>query len=170
MISPCLVLVTEQEFRRAEAVFASARDVTCVPAPAAEDALAAAVVESGASHAVVGTLPYRAALYSSLPRGGVLARFGVGHEGIDKRRATEAGLFCTNTPGVLDRSVAEHTLLLISAAARHLTAIDGDLRRGVWAGRMGVELRGKTLAIIGCGRIGQAVAAAGAPIHALTSM
>ena len=52
----------------------------------------------------------------------MIARFGVGHDGIDKALATRAGVLCTNTPGVLDQSVAEFTMLLILAAARHLTS------------------------------------------------
>ncbi len=59
---------------------------------------------------------------------------------------------------MLNQSVAELTLLLILAAARHLTGIAGDFAHGKWAPRQGTEIRGKTLAIIGCGRIGQATA------------
>jgi phosphoglycerate dehydrogenase-like enzyme len=132
--------------------------VTCVPAPSREEALADAVLDRGARHAIVGSAPYRDRLYRTLPRGAVLARFGVGHENIDKRRATEAGVLCTNTPEVLDQSVAEHAMLLVAAAARQLTAIAGDMSRGTWQLRPGVELRGKTLAVIGYGRIGRAVA------------
>jgi len=155
---PPIVLVTEPEYRRGEAVFSTATEVTCVAGPSAEGALAKAIVESGARHVVVGGQLYRDALYSTLTRGGVVARFGVGHDGIDKARATDEGLFCTNTPSVLDQSVAELTFLLISAAARHLTTIAGMMREGEWTPREGVELRGKTLTIIGAGRIGRAVA------------
>ena len=68
-------------------------------------------------------------------------------------------MLCTNTPGVLDDSVAELTLLLMLAAARRLPALTAEMRGGTWAlGPAGLELRGKTLAVIGSGRIGQAVA------------
>src|SRR5207253_7894995 len=73
-------------------------------------------------------------------------------------KPTAAGLLCTNTPGVLNRSVAEHTMLLVGAAARALVAMSTDLARQVWAQVMGGELQGKTLAIIGCGGIGRSVA------------
>ena len=46
----------------------------------------------------------------------------MGHDGLDKVKATQAGLLCTNTPGTLDDSVAELTMMMIGAAARHLTA------------------------------------------------
>jgi phosphoglycerate dehydrogenase-like enzyme len=152
------VLVTETEYRRAETVFRSASGFTCIVAPAEEEALAAAVSAAGVRHAIVGGRPYVGPLYDALPRGGVLARFGVGHDGIDKARATRAGLLCTNTPGVLDQSVAETSMLLIAAAARHLVPMASDLRQGRWSPVTGIELAGKTLAIIGIGRIGQALA------------
>ncbi|MEP6918385.1 MAG: NAD(P)-dependent oxidoreductase, partial [Acidobacteriota bacterium] len=115
-------------------------------------------IASGARHAVIGHLKYESALYRALKRGNVLARFGVGHDGVDKAQGTAAGLLCTNTPGVLDHSVAEQAVLLMAAAARHLTASNSDMHGGVWAQREGTELRGRTLAVIGCGRIGRAVA------------
>jgi phosphoglycerate dehydrogenase-like enzyme len=153
------VLVTEPEYRRAESVFTSARGVQCTPAPREEADLARAITDRGARYVVVGSSPYTSALYAALPRGGVIARFGVGHDSVDKAKATSAGLLCTNTPGVLDQSVAEHAMLLILAAARHLVKNTSDMRGGTWdLGPQGTELRGKTLAVIGAGRIGRATA------------
>lgn len=152
------VLVTEPELLRGAGVFTSTAELTFVPAPHAEAELSDAVRTHHARHVVLGPMPYTGRLYEALPRGGVLARYGVGHDGIDKARATRAGLLCTNTPGVLHQSVAELTMLLILAAARHLPAIHGAMRDRRWAPQPGVELHGKTLAIVGCGAIGQAVA------------
>jgi phosphoglycerate dehydrogenase-like enzyme len=154
-----IVLVTEPEFRRAPDVFASVDAVRCTAVPGDELALARAVVSHGARYVIVGSVRYSSELYNALPRGGVIARFGVGHDGIDKQQATRSGLLCTNTPGVLDESVAEHAVLLMLAAARHLPALVAGMRNGTWAlGSAGAELRGKTLAVIGGGRIGQATA------------
>ena len=152
------VLVTGLEYRKAESSFASAPGLDCLPAPEAEADLAAAVREAHASYVVVGSRAYSGALYEALPAGGVIARFGVGHDGIDKAKATAAGLLCTNTPGVLNQSVAEHTMLLAAAAARRLIAISTRMAQGAWEPAMGEELQGKTLAIIGCGGIGRNVA------------
>jgi lactate dehydrogenase-like 2-hydroxyacid dehydrogenase len=152
------VLVTESEYRKAEARFVSASGLECVRAPDAEAQLASAIREAHASHAIVGPATYSGALYEALPAGGVIARFGVGHDGIDKIRATASGLLCTNTPGVLNQSVAEHTMVLIAAAARALVTLSTSLARGVWDPVVGEELQGKTLAIIGCGGIGRTVA------------
>ena len=152
------VVVTEPEFERAKQTYLSDTRVRVVVAPAAEGDLAAAIRAAGARHAIVGGKPYTRELYRALPRGGVLARFGVGHDGIDKAAGTAAGLLCTNTPAVLDQSVAEFTMLLIAGAARHLAAMDARMREGAWAPRGGIELDGKTLVVVGCGRIGRAVA------------
>jgi phosphoglycerate dehydrogenase-like enzyme len=152
-----VVIVTEPEFRKAERVFGSASDVRCVAAPSDETQLAAVIRDAGARAAIVGVQPYRDALYAALPRGGVIARFGVGHDGIDKAQATQAGLLCTNTPGVLEPSVAELTMLLILAAARHLPEVARRMANGEWSAPAGGELRGKSLAVIGRGRIGTAV-------------
>jgi phosphoglycerate dehydrogenase-like enzyme len=155
---PSIVLVTEPEYRRAERVFSTATTVKCVIGPPDEEPLAKAIAAAGARHAVVGGRPYRGPLYSAIAPGNVIARFGVGHDGIDKKKATEAGVLCTNTPSVLDQSVAELTFLLISSAARYLPMVAGDMRAGNWAPKEGTELRGKTLTMIGVGRIGRAVA------------
>ena len=72
--------------------------------------------------------------------------------------ATAAGLLCTNTPDVLHQSVAELTMLLILAAARHFEQVSTAMRGAMWTPQPGGELHGKTLAIIGCGTIGRATA------------
>jgi len=152
------VLVTESEYRKAEARFLSAAGLECLRAPDVEADLAAAIRAAHTSYVVVGPASYSGALYDSLPAGSVIARFGVGHDGIDKARATEAGLLCTNTPGVLNQSVAEHTMLLVAAAARGLIPMSTGMAQRAWDPVIGAELQGKTLAIIGCGGIGRSVA------------
>lgn len=157
MGEPIVVIVTEPEFRKAETVFGRVSEVRCVAASSDEAQLATAIRDAGARAAIVGVQPYRDALYAALPRGGVIARFGVGHDGIDKAQATAAGILCTNTPGVLEQSVAELTMLLILAASRHLPEVTGRMAHGEWRPRTGGEIRGKSLAVIGRGRIGTAV-------------
>jgi phosphoglycerate dehydrogenase-like enzyme len=153
-----LVLVTRPEYRRGEPVFASCADLECVPAAEDETGLLQAIQQSGARHVVIGSGRYGERLYSALPRGGVLARYGVGHETVDKLKATDAGVLCTNTPDVLQQSVAELTMAMIAGAARHVLPVATAMTRGEWAPRQGIELDGKTVALIGCGAIGRAVA------------
>ena len=149
------IAVTEPEYLKGRAVFEGGR---AFPAPDDEAGLAEAIRRRGARHAIVGVRPYRGPLYDALPCGGVLARFGVGHDGIDKTLGTRAGLLCTNTPGTLDQSVAEHTIALMLMAARRLAALAAGLRAGAWEPCAGSELAGKTLAVIGPGPIGRRVA------------
>ena len=100
-------------------------------------------------------------------RGGrarLLANFGVGFNHIDLAAAKELGLAVTNTPGVLTEDTADHTLLLILAVARRAGEGERELRAGRWTGwrpthLLGSRVSGKTLGIIGFGRIGRAVAA-----------
>ena len=152
------VVVTELEYRKAEVSFVSAHGLECLRAPDAEADLASAIREAHASYVIVGARTYAGALYEALKSGGVIARFGVGHDGIDRAKATAAGLLVTNTPGVLTQSVAEHTMLLVGAAARRLIAMSTSMSRHAWEPATGEELEGKTLAIIGCGGIGRGVA------------
>ena len=99
-------------------------------------------------------------------RGGrarLLANFGVGFNHIDLGAAKELGLAVTNTPGVLTEDTADHTLLLILAVARRAGEGERELRAGKWTGwrpthLLGSRVSGKTLGIIGFGRIGRAVA------------
>lgn len=154
------IAVTELEHRKGVPVWKawSRRRFEFVPAPPEEEALAALVRREGVRHVILGVERYEGALYDALQPGGVVARFGVGHDGIDKARATRRSLLCTNTPGVLDDSVAEYTVALMIAAARGICALAACVRDAAWTPRVGMELRGKTLATIGCGAIGRRVA------------
>lgn len=159
--SPVTIAVTEPEYRKAEAVFRATENegLLCVGVPAGEQPLVKAVRSIAARHVIVGVEPYVGPLYEALSAGSVIARFGVGHDSVDKAQATARGLYCTNTPGALDDSVAEHTINLLLAAARHTVTVAGAMAAGRWQGRVGSELRGKTLVVIGCGPIGCRVAA-----------
>jgi phosphoglycerate dehydrogenase-like enzyme len=154
-----IILVSETEFRRARSTFAApGDDLECLPIPGAEDSLCDAILQHGTRIVVVGSSPYRGRLYATLPRGGVIARFGVGYDNVDLRQATEAGILCSNTPDVLQQSVAELTMTMIGAAARHVIAVADGVRSGRWEPKEGVELEGKTLALIGSGAIAASVA------------
>jgi D-3-phosphoglycerate dehydrogenase len=90
----------------------------------------------------------------------VIGRAGVGVDNIDLDAATRRGIAVLNTPGANAVAVAEHTLGLMLALARHLPRADQATRAGTWEKKSleGTELRGKTLGIIGLGRIGIEVA------------
>lgn len=152
--------VTAPEFDKAAEVFENEapEGLRFLRAPSGEQELASFVREHGAKHAIVGIDTYSGPLYEALDKGAVLARFGVGHDGIDKETATARGILATNTPGVLDQSVAEHTIALMLAAARHVPRLHTQTLAGEWRPVIGSELNGKRLALLGCGGIGKRVA------------
>jgi D-3-phosphoglycerate dehydrogenase len=90
----------------------------------------------------------------------VIGRAGVGVDNIDLDAATKKGIAVMNTPGANAVAVAEHTIALMLALARHLTRADALTRAGKWEKKalQGTELRGKTLGIVGLGRVGMEVA------------
>ena len=90
----------------------------------------------------------------------VIGRAGVGVDNIDLDAATRQGIAVMNTPGANAVAVAEHTLGMMLAMARHLCRADALMHAGKWEKKslQGTELRGKTLGIAGLGRIGMEVA------------
>jgi len=90
----------------------------------------------------------------------VIGRAGVGVDNVDVDAATRAGVTVVNAPTGNTIAAAEHTLALLLGLARRTAAADASLRRGEWqrAPYEGIELRGRTIGVIGLGKIGQAVA------------
>jgi D-3-phosphoglycerate dehydrogenase len=99
------------------------------------------------------------AVLEKAPRLRVVGRAGVGVDNVDLDACTEAGVLVMNTPGGNAISVAEHTLALMLAMARHIPQANASTRAGKWEKKkfMGNELRGKTLGIVGLGSIGREV-------------
>ncbi len=90
----------------------------------------------------------------------LIGRAGAGVDNIDLEAATRKGVIVMNTPGGNTVSAAEHTCAMMLAAARHIPQATADLKQGHWNKTRfsGVELEGKTLSIIGLGKIGREVA------------
>lgn len=88
----------------------------------------------------------------------IIARWGVGYDSVDVVAATRNGIVVTYTPGLLDDAVADYTFALLLALARRVHEAHVTMRRGEWKNAWGDDIAGKTLGIIGLGRIGKAVA------------
>jgi D-3-phosphoglycerate dehydrogenase len=101
-----------------------------------------------------------AKLLAHAPKLRVIGRAGVGVDNIDLETATHKGIAVMNTPGANAVAVAEHTIGMMLAMARHLCRADALMHAGKWEKKslQGTELRGKTLGIVGLGRIGMEVA------------
>ena len=90
----------------------------------------------------------------------VIGRAGVGLDNVDTQAATKKGIIVMNTPGGNTISTAEHTISMILSLARNIPQADASMKSGAWDRKkfMGSEIYGKTLGIIGMGRIGHQVA------------
>ncbi|MBI2796016.1 MAG: D-glycerate dehydrogenase [Gemmatimonadetes bacterium] len=137
----------------------NATDVPSSPASLAEalreaDGVVCTITDT-LDAAVLATAPRRAR---------ILANFGVGHGHIDLGAARAAGVVVTNTPGVLTDDTADLTMTLLLATARRAGEGERMVRSGTWSGwrptqLLGTRVTGKSLGIVGYGRIGRAVAA-----------
>ncbi len=87
----------------------------------------------------------------------VISRYGVGLDNYDLAAATARGIVVTNTPATNDNSVADLAMALLLACARGIPKADRLTKGGAWKRVQGVEIWGKTIGVIGCGRIGRGV-------------
>lgn len=140
-----------------------ARETDLVKLWEAEDrdaALARIAPEVGAL-AVGGHVRVDGGYMTQFPRLQIVSNFGVGYDSIDAGWAGQHGIVVTNTPGVLDEEVADTAMGLVLATVRQLPAAERHLRAGKWldgAFPLSHTLRGRTMGILGLGRIGKAVA------------
>ncbi len=129
----------------------------CLIQPLEEDK-ALAFHEKGAEAFVIGTKKYSTKFYNALRPGSLIQRFGVGCTSVPVELCKERGIRVGYTPGVLDTAVAEHAMALMLGLSRTIPTFDRDMKSGKWNKISGCELRGKTLALIGFGRIAREVA------------
>jgi glyoxylate reductase len=103
---------------------------------------------------------------SSCPTLKVIANIAVGYDNVDIEAASASSVLVTNTPGVLDETTADLAFGLLLACARRIVEADRLVRAGSWQGwdpdlMLGVDVHGKTIGVVGLGRIGKAVARRG---------
>jgi len=113
---------------------------------------------------VCGTAPISRRLLDAAPSIKFIQKWGIGFDKVDLDAIRDHGLGLCNTAGANSSVVAEHTILLILAVYRHLLEIDARLRNGEWLDikimlrNNALQMRGKTVGILGFGNIGRAVA------------
>ena len=113
---------------------------------------------AAATGIVAGVEPYTAEVLAALPRLRVISRVGVGTDSIDKAAAAARGIAIRNTPDAVAQPVAELTLAMVFDLMRHLTTHTLEMRAHRWTRIVGSLVSGKTLGIVGLGRIGRRVA------------
>ena len=107
---------------------------------------------------IAGTENYDRAVLQQLSQLKVISRCGVGMDNVDVKIAQDKKIKVFNTPDAPTQAVAELVIGLALNLFRQVSLMDREIRQGVWRKRMGLQLAGKKLGIIGFGRIGQAVA------------
>src|SRR5262249_50144444 len=112
----------------------------------------------GVDAALAGSEPYTARVLAACPTLKAIARVGVGYDAIDMPTATARGVVITIAPGTNQEAVAEHTFALLLALAKNGLPQDGKIRSGAWPRAANLPRRGRTLGLVGLGRIGKAVA------------
>jgi D-3-phosphoglycerate dehydrogenase len=159
-----VVVCTEAQFVKGEQNFRKyGPGYKWISCPEEEGELAACVRENKARIVVLGVYRYRDQLYRALKESAgegpaLMARHGVGYDGIDLEQCKELNIMATITPGTLDLSVAEHTIALILALVRGIPALDRSMRENRFAPVVTCEVAGKTLGVAGFGKIGKQVA------------
>lgn len=152
------IYVSSISYNKAKSTFEQLEqntDYTFTPVNEEEKDLAENIKANKVKAFIADIYPYTNELYSAIPEGGVIARYGVGHDSIDKDKASASGIYVANTPGVLDNAVAEHACWMIGSISRHLHTAHPSTTAGRWEPQGGVELRGRKVVILGFGRIGQ---------------
>jgi lactate dehydrogenase-like 2-hydroxyacid dehydrogenase len=141
------------------------RDFTVHRLYKAKDRLALARSVAEACRVIVtpGHDPVPAELLDAAPKLGLVACFGVGYDAIDVGLMTKRGIRVTNTPDVLTEEVADLALALLLAIVRRVVKADRYVRSGEWEAKGNMALTpsltgGKTVGIVGLGRIGKAIA------------
>ncbi len=156
----CHVVIPDNVDQAALDVLAQAGGLTVTaPGKMARAAVLAAVPQADALIIRSGTT-VDAEMLAAAPLLKAVARAGVGVDNVDLAEATRRGVVVMNTPGGNTVSTAEHAFALMLALVRHIPAAHQSLKDGQWDRKAfaGSELRGKTLGIVGFGRIGQAIA------------
>jgi D-3-phosphoglycerate dehydrogenase len=153
------------EERHIEALRRSGAELIDRPCPTEPE-----VVEYGrdADALLVLEEPVSAAVIAELPRLRVISRFGIGVDTIDVEAATAAGIYVTNVPDASTDEVSDHSLGILLTLARDLITYDQSVRQGNWSmaasPREIRRLRGRTLGLIGFGRIGRSLCGKARPL------
>ena len=153
-----VVLIADKLAESTVAALGDQIEVRWVDGPDREKLLAA--VPEADALLVRSATTVDAEVLAAAPKLKIVARAGVGLDNVDVESATERGVLVVNAPTSNIHSAAEHALALLLSAARQIPAADASLREHTWkrSSFSGTEIFGKTVGVVGLGRIGQLVA------------
>lgn len=165
MAAPPTILVTTRYFDDAAERFLIEQGCRVVrsglPPDLHDDVLPVTEIErlaAGADGWIVGVAPVTRRLLTVLPVLQIIARRGVGYDRVDVAAARDLGRVVTIAAGGNEPSVAEHALALMLGLAKRLPEFRDDARTGAWQARIGGDLGGRTVGLVGLGRIGRHLA------------
>jgi len=157
------IVCTEGQFVKGEQTFRTlGPEYEWISCCEAEEPLSECILANRARIVILGVEKYNDRLYRALKESAgkepvLIARHGVGYDGVDLERCRELDIMVTITPGTLDLSVAEHTIALCLSLVRDIPALDRSMRDGRFVPHVTEELAGKTLGVAGFGKIGRRV-------------
>lgn len=152
------VLITQKLLRSCEEAIFEKFEATRLYQEADRDSFLA---QRGGEFTAIAGGAVDAGLMDKMPNLRMVSNFGVGYDSIDTAEAKKRGIHVTNTPNVLNDAMAEITIGLMVGLARRLPQADQYVRAGKWPERnfkLQTELTGKTVGIVGLGRIGKEIA------------
>jgi len=126
-----------------------------------DDLTEAGLIEAcrGYEGLIIGSEPFTRNIVEALAENlKIVIRFGVGFDAVDLKAAADRGIPVANTPGANSTSVAEHALTLILAALKRIPYYDHLLKSGDWNERVGLEISGRSVALLGFGRVARILA------------
>lgn len=163
-VPPSDVLVTVRFFDEEAVAYLEQRGHRVLRADIAYDALDSSITP-GIEQAlrsvqawIIGAAPVSRDLLLRYPHLRVVARRGVGFDSVDTDAIKSLGRLLTNTPGGNEPAVADHALALMLAVGKRVVEAHTRLQGGDWRAMVGTELHGKTVGLVGLGRIGRLVA------------
>jgi phosphoglycerate dehydrogenase-like enzyme len=153
-----VVMQTCNAYRR----FAEERPTTHhATLPGSEDTLVERIRDFEIVINIRSSTKFTERVFAACPKMKMLSIWGTGTDNVDLHAAQRHGVTVTNTPGVAAISIAEHSLMLTLAVARRVVSLHQQVFNGAWPRGQSVQLRGKTLGIIGLGAIGREFAKLG---------
>lgn len=165
MSAPRKVLITTRLFDAAAVAYLAEHGCLAIPSGLPGDALDSDIPDAelsalldGAEGWIVGQRAVTREILAAHPDLRVIARRGVGYDRVDVAAAKALGRVVTIAAGANDDAVADHTLAMILALLRRLKESDRAIAAGDWRVLTGFDLTGKTVGLVGLGRIGKAVA------------
>jgi D-3-phosphoglycerate dehydrogenase len=123
--------------------------------PGTEDALIRRLADAEIALNIRSSTFFTDRVFAACPALRLVSIWGTGTDHVDLAAAARHNVAVANTPGVSARSIAEHTLALLLAAARRIPHMDAATRRGAWERGQSIELYGKTCGIVGYGAVGR---------------